>query len=265
MIYLKTNEEIAQIKASCELVSLSIAEVAKNIFPGVSTYSLDKIAEDFILSRNAIPAFKGYRGFPAAICVSVNDEVVHGIPHKERILKEGDIVSIDCGVVKNGFVGDSAYTFAVGEIRPEIEKLLRITKESLYLGIREAVTGKRIGDISFVIQENTERKYGYGVVRELVGHGVGRKLHEDPEVPNYGKRGTGIKLQEGMVIAIEPMINLGTRDVRTAPDDWTIYTEDRKPSAHFEHTVAVRKDMAEILTNFEPIEEVLKERNSLVV
>jgi methionyl aminopeptidase len=265
MIYLKTNDEIAHIKVSCELVSLAIAEVAKNILPGVSTFFLDKIAEDFIRSHDAVPAFKGYRGFPASLCVSLNDEVVHGIPHRERILKDGDVVSIDCGVIKNGFVGDSAYTFSVGEIKPEVEKLLRVTKESLYLGIAEVAVGKRIGDISFVIQENTERKHGYGVVRELVGHGVGKKLHEDPEVPNYGKRGSGVKLQEGMVIAIEPMINLGTKDVRTARDGWTIYTEDRKPSAHFEHTIAIRKEKAEILTTFDPIEEVLRERHSLVV
>lgn len=265
MIHLKTNDEIAHIKVSCELVSLAIAEVAKNIFPGTSTFSLDKIAEDFILSHDAVPAFKGYRGFPASICVSLNYEVVHGIPQRERIIKEGDIVSIDCGVIKDGFVGDSAYTFAVGEIKPEVEKLLRVTKESLYLGIREAVAGKRVGDISFSIQEHAERRNGYGVVRELVGHGVGRKLHEDPEVPNYGKRGAGAKLQEGMVIAIEPMINMGTLDVHTSHDGWTIYTADHKPSAHFEHTIAIRKEKAEILTSFEPIEEVLKEKHSLVI
>ncbi len=254
MIYYKTDEEIGLIRESCILVSKTLAEVAGFIQPGISTQRLDEIAEEFIRDNNATPAFKGYRKFPASLCISVNEEVVHGIPSNNKILKEGDIVSVDCGTVLNGFVGDSAYTFAVGEINDEVKNLLRITQECLAFGVEKAKYGNRIGDISFAVQDHAE-KNGYGVVRELVGHGVGKKLHEDPEVPNFGKRGNGPKLLPGLVIAIEPMINMGKKNVSEASDGWTIYTQDNKPSAHFEHTVAVLKDRTEILTTFKYIEE----------
>ncbi len=255
MIQYKTDEEIRLIKQSSLLVGKTLAEVAKLIRPGVKTIELDKIAEEYIRDHGAVPGFKGYGGFPNTLCVSVNEQVVHGIPNK-RELKDGDIVSIDCGTIMNGFYGDSAYTFAVGEVENEILLLLERTKESLYKGIEMAVSGKRIGDIGFEIQAYTEQ-FGYGVVRDLVGHGLGKSLHEKPEVPNYGKRGTGVKLKEGMVLAIEPMINLGTKDIIQEKDGWTIRTADRKPSAHFEHDVAIRKGKAEILSTFEYIEEVL--------
>ena len=257
MIYYKTDEEISLIRESCLLVSKTLAEVATYIQPGISTQRLDEIAEAFIRDHNATPAFKGYRDFPASLCVSVNEEVVHGIPSVKKILKEGDIVSVDCGTVLNGFVGDSAYTFAVGEISIEAKKLLKVTQECLELGVEKAIYGNRIGDISFAVQDHAE-KNGYGVVRELVGHGVGKKLHEDPEVPNFGKRGSGPKLLPGLVIAIEPMINMGKKNVMEASDGWTIYAQDNKPSAHFEHTVAVLKDRTERLTSFQFIEEKLK-------
>lgn len=256
-IYLKTEEEIELIRESCLLVSRTIAEVGKNIKEGISTIALDKIAEEFILDNGAKPAFKGYRKedsvFNYTLCVSVNEQVVHGMPGK-YVLKNSDIVSIDCGVVKNGFYGDSAYTFPVGEISAEAKQLLKVTKESLYRGIENAISGKRIGDISAAIEDHV-RSYGYGIVRELVGHGIGKNLHEAPEVPNYGKRGSGIQLEEGLVIAIEPMINLGKRDVKVENDGWTVSTADKKLSAHFEHTIAVRKNTADLLTTFEYIEQ----------
>lgn len=256
MVHYKTAEEIELIRESSLLVSKTLAEVAKHIKPGATSLKLDQIAEQFIRDNNAIPAFKGYEGFPASLCISVNEVVVHGFPSKTE-LKEGDIISVDCGVLKNKFYGDSAYTFAVGEIAPEVQQLLTVTKESLALGIEKAVVGMRLGDIGFAVQEHAE-KHGYGVVRELVGHGVGKHLHEDPQVPNYGKRGSGLKLQEGLVIAIEPMINMGTHRVKQANDGWTIFTQDRQPSAHFEHTIAVSKGKADILSTFSYIEEVLK-------
>ncbi len=255
MIQYKTDEEISLIKESSLLVGKTLAEVAKRIRPGVKSIDLDKVAEEFIRDHGGLPGFKGYGGFPNTLCISVNEQVVHGIPD-ERELLDGDIVSIDCGAVLNGFYGDSAYTFAVGEVAEETLLLMERTKESLYKGIEEAVSGKRIGDIGFAIQNYVEQ-FGYGVVRDLVGHGLGRDLHEKPEVPNYGKRGTGTKLKEGMVLAIEPMINLGTKDIVQERDGWTIRTADRKPSAHYEHDVAIRKGKAEILSTFEFIEEVL--------
>jgi methionyl aminopeptidase len=255
MLYYKTNEEIELIRESSLLVGKALAEVARIIKPGLTTLDLDKVAEEFITDNNALPAFKGYHGFPNSLCISVNDQVVHGIPGKYE-LKDGDIVSVDCGVLKNEFYGDSAYTFTVGEVKPEVLRLLEVTKECLNKGIEMAVEGKRVGDISFAIQEHAE-KNGYSVVRELVGHGVGRKLHEAPEVPNFGKRGSGPKLQNGLVIAIEPMINLGKKGVRHERDGWTITTADRLPSAHFEHTIAINKGKADVLSTFRYIEEVL--------
>ena len=258
MIYLKTPEEIALLRASNQLVGKTLAEVAKHIRVGVTTLELDKIAEDFIRSNGALPGFLGYGGFPNTLCVSVNDQVVHGIP-SNYALKEGDIVSVDCGVLQNGYYGDSAYTFCVGKVDEKVKKLLKITKESLSLGIDSAQHGNRIGDIGYAIQQHCQ-KAGFSVVRKLVGHGVGRNLHEDPEVPNFGKKGQGVLLKEGMVIAIEPMINMGNRDVVQEKDGWTIRTIDRKPSAHFEHTIAVRKGKAEILSTFDYIEEVLNSK-----
>ena len=253
MIYYKTQAEIELIRQSALLVGKVIAEVAKRIRPGVSTIGLNNVAEQFILDHSATPSFKEYRGYPFTACISVNDAVVHGFPNKEP-LREGDIISFDVGVFKNGYHGDSAYTFAIGEVNEEVLKLMRVTKESLYKGIEKAIAGNRVGDISFAIQEYTEKKNGYGVVRELVGHGLGRSLHEDPQVPNYGKRGSGPKMQEGMVIAIEPMINLGTKDVYYEEDGWTVRTKDNKPSAHYEHTVCVKKGKADILSSFDEIE-----------
>ena len=255
MIYYKTNDEIDLIRESSLLVGKTLAEVANMIKPGVITIDLDKRAEEYIRDHGAVPGFKGYNGFPYSLCISVNENVVHGFP-SERELKDGDIVSVDCGTLMNGFYGDSAYTFAVGEVKEEVLALLKRTKESLYIGIEMAVAGNRVGDIGNAIQKYVE-KDGYSVVRDLVGHGLGRNLHEKPEVPNYGRRGTGPKLQEGMVLAIEPMINLGTKKVIQEKDGWTIRTADRKPSAHFEHDVAIRKGKAEILSTFEYIEEVI--------
>lgn len=258
MIYLKTPEEIALLRASNQLVGKTLAEVAKYIKVGVTTLELDKIAEDFIRTNGAIPGFLGYGGFLNTLCVSVNDQVVHGIP-SNYALKEGDIVSVDCGVLQNGYYGDSAYTFCVGKVDEKVKKLLKITKESLSLGIDSAQHGNRIGDIGYAIQKHCQAA-GFSVVRKLVGHGVGKNLHEDPEVPNFGKRGQGVLLKEGMVIAIEPMINMGNRDVVQEKDGWTIRTIDRKPSAHFEHTIAIRKGKAEILSTFDYIEEVLNSK-----
>lgn len=255
MIIIKTEEEIELIRESSLLVGKTLAEVAKIIAPGVKTKKLDELAEAFILDHKAKPGFKGYNGFPFTLCISINENVVHGFP-SDRELKDGDIVSVDCGVIKNGFYGDSAYTFAVGEVKEEIILLLKRTHESLYKGIEMAVAGNRIGDIGSAIQSYVE-PFGYSVVRDLVGHGLGRNLHEKPEVPNYGKRGTGPALKEGMVLAIEPMINMGTKKVTQENDGWTIRTADKMPSAHFEHDVVVRKGKAEILSTFEYIEEVL--------
>lgn len=257
-VYYKTEDEIGLLRESSLLVGKTLAEVAKMIKPGVTTLELDAVAEEFIRDNDAVPGFKGYGGFPNSLCTSVNAEVVHGIPNN-RPLEEGDIVSVDCGVLKNGFYGDSAYTFAVGNISAEVEELLKVTKESLDLAIEQAIAGMRIGDIGYAVQNHAE-SHGYGVVRELVGHGLGRSLHESPEVPNYGRRGNGLKLREGLVLAIEPMINLGVKEVRQAEDGWTIVTADGLPSAHFEHDVVIRKGKAEVLSTFKWIEEVLKEK-----
>ena len=253
MIYYKTEDEIDLIRKSSLLVAKTHAEIAGLIKPGITTLALDKIAEEFIMDNGGIPAFKGYSGFPNTLCVSPNDQVVHGIPN-DKSLKDGEILSVDCGVVMNGYFGDSAFTYEVGEVDAETKQLLKVTKESLYKGIEMAVSGNRIGDIGYAVQKHAE-SFGYGVVRELVGHGVGKNLHEAPEVPNYGRKGRGIKLQEGLVIAIEPMINMGTRKILQHNDGWTITTIDNKPSAHFEHTIVVRKGKAEILSSFEEIEK----------
>ena len=253
MIYYKKEEEIDLIRESSLLVAKTHAEIAGLIKPGITTLALDKIAEEFIMDNGGIPAFKGYSGFPNTLCVSPNDQVVHGIPN-DKSLKDGEILSVDCGVVMNGYFGDSAFTYEVGEVDAETKQLLKVTKESLYKGIEMAVSGNRIGDIGYAVQKHAE-SFGYGVVRELVGHGVGKNLHEAPEVPNYGRKGRGIKLQEGLVIAIEPMINMGTRKILQHNDGWTITTIDNKPSAHFEHTIVVRKGKAEILSSFEEIEK----------
>jgi methionyl aminopeptidase len=255
MLYLKTDEEIGLLRESNLLVSRTLAEIALLIKPGISTLYLDTIAETFIRDNGGTPAFKGYGGFPSTLCTSVNDEVVHGFPSK-YILKEGDIVSVDCGVILNGWYGDSAYTFPVGEISEEVRQLLDYTKESLEDGVKEAVAGNRVGDISWAVQNKAESG-GYSVVRELVGHGLGKRLHEPPEVANYGKRGTGPKMEKGLVICIEPMINLGKKETIQMRDGWTIKTVDGKPSAHFEYAVAVDKGRADVLTTFKFIEEVL--------
>ncbi len=254
MIYLKTDEEVELMRVSNLLVSRTLAEIAKNIKPGVTTIQLDKIAEAFIRDNGAVPTFLGYGGFPNSLCISVNDQVVHGIP-SDYELKEGDIVSVDCGAEKDGFHGDSCYTFCVGEVSEEVKRLLRTTKESLFEGIKNAVEGKRVGDIGYAIQTYCENR-GYSVVRSMVGHGIGREMHEDPEVPNFGKRGNGPKLKSGMAIAIEPMINMGKHDIYIERDGWTARTRDKKPSAHFEHTVVVRKGQADILSTFEYIEQI---------
>ncbi|MEI7898541.1 MAG: type I methionyl aminopeptidase [bacterium] len=251
----KSAEEIELLRENAIIVSKTLAEVAKNIKPGVSTLTLDTIAEEFIRAEGAIPGFKGYRGFPATLCVSINEEVVHGIPGS-RVLKNGDIVSIDCGCQKDGYYGDSAYTFPVGEVSDEVLNLLKRTRQSLLMATELAVAGRRVGDISSFIQEYVEG-FGYSVVRELVGHGIGRQLHEKPDVPNYGKRGYGVKMPVGLTICIEPMINMGAKTVVQDTDGWTIRTADRMPSAHFELTVAVRKDKADVLSTFRYIEEVL--------
>jgi methionyl aminopeptidase len=256
MILYKTEEEIQLIRESADILGRAHGEVAKQVKIGVKTKDLDKIADDFIRDHGGVPSFKGYNGFPSALCISENEQVVHGFP-SEYELKDGDIISIDCGVFYKGFHSDSAYTYPVGEISPETMSLLKATKESLYIGIENAKFGNRMGDLSYSIQKYVEDR-GYTVVRELVGHGLGRNLHESPEVPNYGKRGRGPKLNEGLVIAIEPMVNLGTRDVVQEDDGWTIRTKDRMPSAHYEHTVAIFKDRTEILTTHKYIEEVFK-------
>jgi methionyl aminopeptidase len=263
MIFLKTDDEIELLRQSNLLVGKTLAEVAKLIKPGVTTKELDKVAEEFIRDHGAIPTFKGYPNpnglpFPATLCTSVNDEVVHGIPNN-RPLQEGDIVSVDCGTYMNGFCGDSAYTFCVGEVSPEIKQLLKTTKEALYLGIENAVHGKRLGDISFAVQNHCEAN-SYGVVREFVGHGIGKDMHEDPQVPNYGTRGRGTLLKKGMCLAIEPMISLGSRKLKWHNDGWGVSTIDGKCAAHFEHTVAVGMNKADILSSFEFVEEVLRNK-----
>lgn len=255
MIYLKSDEEIELLRISNQIVAKTLAEIAKIIAPGVSTAQLDKVAEEFIRDNGAVPGFLGYGGFPGSICTSVNDQVVHGIPSDKVILEDGDIISVDCGAYINGFHGDSAYTFCVGDVKPEIRELLRTTKESLYKGIEQAQEGRRLGDLGYAIQNYCESK-GYSVVREMIGHGVGRNLHESPEVPNYGRKGNGTMLKSGMTIAIEPMINLGSRHLVFEKDGWTTRTLDRKPSAHFEHSVAIRKGKADILSSFEYIEQI---------
>lgn len=256
MIHFRTDKEIELLRRAALLVGKTLGEVGKHICPGVRTIELDKIAEEFIRDHGAEPAFKGYEGYPGSICISVNEEVVHGIPGNYE-LRDGDIVSIDCGTILDGYVGDSAYTFTVGEVSEDVNLFLQRTKESLYKGIEQAVAGKRVGDIGYAVQTYVEQ-FGYGVVRELVGHGLGRKMHEDPQIPNYGKRGTGSKLFEGMVIAIEPMITLGKKEIVQERDGWTITTRDRKPAAHFEHDVAIRHGKAEILSSFEWAEEINK-------
>lgn len=254
----KSVEEIELIRNSSLLVSKTLGEVAKVIRPGIQTKELNKLAETFIRDNGGVPAFLNYNGFPYSLCISPNDQVVHGFPGTYE-LKDGDIISVDCGVILNKFFGDSAYTFAVGEVDPETLKLLEVTKECLDKAIEKAVVGMRIGDIGYAVQEHAESN-GFGVVKELVGHGVGYKLHEKPEVPNYGKRGSGIKLEEGMVIAIEPMINAGKAGVKFWKDGWTVSTVDGKASAHFEHTVAIRKNKADVLSTFSYVEEVLQQK-----
>jgi len=257
MVIIKTEEEIELLRKSNLIVSGTLAEIASMMKPGITTKQIDKRAEEFIIDNGGVPGFKGYRGFPATLCISVNDMVVHGIP-SSYVLKDGDIVSVDCGVYMNGFHGDSAYTFTLGEVETRVAELLKATKDALYKGIEKAVEGNRIGDIGSAIQKHVEN-LGFSVVREMVGHGVGKNLHEAPEVPNYGLRGHGVKLKKGMVIAIEPMINYGKKEIYQEKDGWTIRTTDRKPSAHFEHSVAVNKQKADILSDFSVIEEAENE------
>jgi len=264
MIHIRTNEEIELIRKSALMVSATLTEVAKFLKEGITTSSIDAMAEQFIRDNGGVPSFKGYGGFPASLCISVNEVVVHGFP-SDYVLKDGDIISVDCGVYMNGYHGDSAYTFAIGNVAPETLKLLQVTKQSLYKGIAEAKENNRVGDISFAIENYTHKEHGYGVVRELVGHGVGKNLHEDPQVPNYGRRGDGKRLKEGIVIAIEPMINMGRKEVVTLEDGWTVVTIDKKMSAHFEHTVAVRKNSGEHLSTFEGIEAAEKANPALTV
>ena len=260
MIYLKTDAEIELMRAANLLVGRTLAEVAKIIAPGVSTLQLDKRAEEFIRDNGATPAFLGYNGFPGSLCTSVNDHVVNSIPSSKVVLRDGDIVSVDCGTKLAGFTGDSAYTFAVGEVAPEVLALLRTTKESLYIGIEQAMAGKRVGDISFAVQQYCEAR-GYHIVRELEGHGIGKEMHEEPGVPNYGRRGTGAELRSGMCICIEPMVNMGSKNVIFDRNDgWTVRTKTGKPSAHFEHCIAIRDGKADILSSFDFIKEVLVDR-----
>jgi methionyl aminopeptidase len=259
-IHYKSVEEIELIRESSLLLSKTLGEIAKVIRPGIKTIELDKLAETYIRDNGGIPAFLNYHGFPYSLCISMNDQVVHGFPG-QRELVDGDIVSVDCGVELNKYIGDSAYTFAIGEVSDEIRKLMRVTMECLDLGVQKAVAGNRVGDIGYAVQEHAE-KHGFGVVKELVGHGVGITLHEKPEVPNYGKRGSGVKLEEGMVIAIEPMINAGKARVKFWDDGWTVSTIDGKPSAHYEHTVAISKGKADVLSTFEYVNNVLKEINN---
>jgi methionyl aminopeptidase len=266
MIYLKSESEIDKMREAAQLVSRTLGQVSKHIEPGVTTGKLDLIAEEYIAANNARPAFKGYgprnNPFPGTLCISVNEEVVHGIPG-DRVLQEGDIVSIDCGVEKEGYFGDHAYTFAVGEVEEEKLDLLRTTLESLYIGIENAIHGNRMGDIGSSVQAHCESA-GYGVVRDLVGHGLGRSLHEDPSVPNYGKKGRGERLRSGMTLAIEPMVNMGSWKVKTLNDGWTVVTADNQISAHFEHDVVVREGKAEILSTFDYIAELSKNQDNVI-
>jgi methionyl aminopeptidase len=257
-IYYKSAEEIELIRSSCKVLSMALAEIAKVIGPGMTTMSLNDLAETFIYDNGGTPAFKNYNGFPYALCISPNEQIVHGFP-SDYMIQEGDLISVDCGVILNNFYSDSAYTFAIGEVSPENKKLLTVTQQCLIAGVEKAVSGSRIGDVGYAIQKIAEDN-GFGVVRELVGHGVGVELHEKPEVPNYGQRGRGIKLEEGMVIAIEPMINAGVAGVKFWSDGWTVTSKDNKPSAHFEHTIAVKKGQADVLSSFTLIEEVLKKK-----
>src|ERR1700733_13145699 len=258
-IHYKSVEEIELIRESSLLLSKTLGEIAKVIGPGVKTIELNKLAETYIRDNGGIPAFLNYHGFPYSLCISLNDQVVHGFPG-QRVLVDGDLVSVDCGVELNNYIGDSAYTFAIGEVSDTVKKLMRVTMECLDLGVQKAVVGMRVGDIGYAVQEHAE-KNGFGVVKELVGHGVGTRLHEKPEVPNYGKRGSGIKLEEGMVIAIEPMINAGRAGVKFWDDGWTVSTADGKPSAHYEHTVAIKKGKPDILSTFLYVDNVLKEKD----
>lgn len=258
MVSIKSEEEIELLRESNLLVGMTLGEIAKHIRPGITTLELDRIAEEFIRSHGAVPGFLNYDGYPYTLCISLNEVVVHGLPSEKCILKEGDIVSVDCGTLKNAFYGDSAYTFEVGKVSDEIHELLETTKESLYKGIEKAVAGMRVGDIGYAVQSYCEAR-GYAVVRELVGHGVGRDMHEEPPVPNYGRRGQGVLLKEGMVIAIEPMIARGERYVYLDDDGWSVRTRDGKPCAHFEHTIAIRKGEADILSSFEYVERVLEQ------
>ncbi|MDB5197423.1 MAG: methionine aminopeptidase [Flaviaesturariibacter sp.] len=262
MIHYKNEEQVEQMRQSALLVSKTLTEVAKILKAGVTTLSIDQLIGTIIRDHKAIPSFLNYNGYPYNSCISVNDVVVHGFPNKQA-LKEGDIISVDTGVILNGWHGDHAYTFMIGKPADDVIKLVKITKESLYKGIEKAIVGNRIGDIAFAIQEHTEKKNGYGVVRELVGHGLGKSLHEDPQVPNYGKRGTGPVLKEGLVLAIEPMINMGKKDVFTEDDGWTVRTKDGKPSVHFEHDVCVKKGKADILSDYTPIEAAEKANDNL--
>ncbi|AMD84161.1 methionyl aminopeptidase [Capnocytophaga haemolytica] len=255
MIHIKTLEQLEMMRDAAQVVSRTLGLMAKEVKPGVTTKYLDKIAEEYIRSQGALPGFLGLYGFPNTLCMSPNAQVVHGIPN-DRPLEEGDIISIDCGSIKHGFYGDHAYTFEVGEVSPEVKELLRVTKESLYVGIRQFRRGNRVGDVGYAIQKYCEA-HGYGVVRELVGHGVGRKMHEDPEMPNYGKRGDGKKFKDGMVVAIEPMINMGTHRTKHLKDGWTILTADGKPSAHFEHDVALIDGKPRLLSTFKYVYEAL--------
>lgn len=263
MIHYKNTAEIELMRESALLVSKTLGMLAEHVKPGANPLDLDKKADEFIRDHDAVPGFLGLYDYPNSIITSVNEQVVHGIP-TDRLLEEGDIVGIDIGVLKNDFYGDHAYTFAVGDISEPVKNLLRVTKESLYLGIDQLVAGKRIGDVSFAVQDHAER-HGYGVVRELVGHGLGRKMHESPEVPNFGKRGRGSKIKDGLVVAIEPMINMGTRRVVQLDDGWTIVTADKQPSAHFEHDVAVVNGKPEILSTFSYIEKALEKMNAVMV
>jgi methionyl aminopeptidase len=253
MMICKTDEQVEMMRQSALLVSKTLTEAAKILKPGITTLSIDKMIGEFLQDHHAFPSFLNYHGYPFNSCISVNDVVVHGLPNKNE-LQEGDIVSIDIGVILNGWQGDHAYTFAISHPGADVMKLIKVTKEALYKGIEKAVAGNRIGDIAFAIQEHTEKKHGYGVVRELVGHGLGESLHEDPQVPNYGKRGSGPQLKQGLVLAIEPMINLGRKEVYTEKDGWTVRTKDGKPSVHFEHDVCVRKNKADILSDYSTIE-----------
>lgn len=263
-VFLKTEDEIELMRQANQLVGKTLGELAKHIKPGITTLQLDKIADEFIRDHGAVPTFKGFPNpfggpFPASICTSVNDVVVHGVPDNETVLKDGDIISVDCGTLLNGFNGDSCYTFCVGEVTPEVKQLLTVTKTALMKAIDSACAGKHLGDIGATIQELCT-KYNYGIVRELTGHGIGREMHEDPQVPNFGKRGNGIMLKSGMCIAIEPMVTMGDRAIYMMPDRWTIKTRDGKPAAHFEHTIAVRNGRAEVLSSFEEIEQIEAKR-----